>query len=166
MMTKSGRFSASTRQRCFAALPLLLDLLPLGDVEERDDGAVEGTVRIEDGLGTEDRPRDLARGLADAERAGPAACPVVSTIATGYSAAGKGEPSSRIVSGSKSVMKRFVSSSKRMPEDAQRVRVRAANRAVPRDVDDAAGHRVEDAPNELLALVECLDVARCRPPWL
>lgn len=39
------------------------------------------------------------------------------------------------------------------PEDAERLLVRALDAAVPADVDHAAGDRIEDPTNELVAFV-------------
>ena len=116
-----------------AALPFLLDALALRDVEERHDRAVERAARRRGPARRERRPtRPHPSGLRTPSVTGPAALPVVSTRATGYSAAGKGEPSSRIVSGSKSADEALRQRVEAKAENAQRVGVRTANRAIPR----------------------------------
>src|SRR5689334_19288354 len=63
-----GKVLRESTPLLLAAPQRLLGALALRDVEERHDRARELPAGVEDGLRAEDRPRDVAVLLADAER--------------------------------------------------------------------------------------------------
>ena len=141
-----------------APLSVPFEELALRDVEERDDRSVQHSACAQDGLGAENGPRDLAGRLAHTQGHG------ARSLARGQ------HDRDRVFAGRKgrAVLSQrlglevgdepFREGIPAEPEDAQRLGVGRANRSVARNVNDTARYCVEDATQQLLALVERLDV--------